>query len=410
MYGENTGGGYGIVGVTNSGSGYAAVSGSNSGSGRGVYGGSAAGVGVFGHSGSSSDAGVSGSNDSAGPGVYGYSNTGPGVYGHSLYDDQAGVYGRHDFYGYGVFGESAGGPGVYGLSYSSSDAGVYGKNTSGSGVAGASSSSSEAGVTGSNDSTGPGVYGTSAGNYGVRGEGDGGGVYGRSTGDISAGVHGESNYGPGVEGYSVLDQGVHGESDEGIGVYGASPIGYGVYGDSSDGYAGYFAGDVHVEGELTKLAGSFKIDHPLDPQNRYLSHSFVESPDMMNIYNGNTMLDGDGAAWVELPAWFEALNGGEEHRSEFRYQLTPIGAPGPNLYIAAEIADNRFRIAGGMPGMKVSWQVTAIRHDPYAETHRIPVEEAKPAEERGTCLYPEACCRPAPAGLGDMVQPPGGAE
>jgi hypothetical protein len=103
--------------------------------------------------------------------------------------------------------------------------------------------------------------------------------------------------------------------------------------------------------------------------------------------------DANGEAWVELPEWFEALN------RDYRYQLTPIGAPGPNLYIAEEIRNNRFKIAGGTPGMKVSWQVTGIRRDPYAETHRIPVEEDKPPEERGTYLHPQAYGQPETMGL-----------
>jgi hypothetical protein len=158
----------------------------------------------------------------------------------------------------------------------------------------------------------------------------------------------------------------------------------GVYVDSAGRYAGNFNGDVRVTGNLSKGGGSFKIDHPLDPQNRYLYHSFVESPDMMNVYNGNVTLDASGEAWVELPTWFEALN------RDYRYQLTPIGTPGPNLYIAQKIRDNRFQIAGGTSGMEVSWQVTGIRHDPYAEAHRIPVEEDKPPEERGTYIHPKA--------------------
>jgi hypothetical protein len=125
------------------------------------------------------------------------------------------------------------------------------------------------------------------------------------------------------------------------------------------------------------------MDHPLDPANQYLSHSFVESPDMMNVYNGNVMLDDKGEAVVELPAYFEALN------RDFRYQLTAIGAPGPNLYIAEEIQNNQFRIAGSSPGTKVSWQVTGIRQDPWANDHRIPVEEPKPEHEQGTYLYPQ---------------------
>jgi hypothetical protein len=149
------------------------------------------------------------------------------------------------------------------------------------------------------------------------------------------------------------------------------------------GRAGFFDGDVEVTGTLTKSGGSFKIDHPLDPENKYLSHSFVESPDMLNVYNGNIALDRNGEAVVQLPDYFEVLN------QDFRYQLTAIGAPGPDLYIAQEIKGNQFKIAGGAAGIKVSWQVTGIRKDPWAERHRIAVEQEKPERERGHYLYPE---------------------
>ena len=149
-------------------------------------------------------------------------------------------------------------------------------------------------------------------------------------------------------------------------------------------FAGNFIGKVNVTGTLTKGGGAFKIDHPLDPANKYLYHSFVESPDMKNIYDGVTKLDGNGEAWVELPEWFEALN------KDFRYQLTAIGSSAPNLYIAEKIANNRFKIAGGIPGLEVSWQVTGIRHDAFAQANRIPVEELKPAEESGKYLHPQA--------------------
>jgi len=103
----------------------------------------------------------------------------------------------------------------------------------------------------------------------------------------------------------------------------------------------------------------------------------------MNVYNGNVPLDAKGEAWVSLPDYFEALN------QDFRYQLTPIGNPGRHiLYIAKEIANNRFKIAGGRPGARVSWQVTGIRHDAYANAHRIQVEEDK-GDKRGTYLHPE---------------------
>jgi hypothetical protein len=174
-------------------------------------------------------------------------------------------------------------------------------------------------------------------------------------------------------------------ADYGISVQGESAIyanslaGHTAYiADSS--YAAEFYGNVYVNGTLSKTAGSFKIDHPLDPANKYLSHSFVESPDMKNIYDGVATLDSNGEAVVNLPAWFEALN------KDFRYQLTSIGAPAPNLYIAEEVSGNHFKIAGGVHGGKASWQVTGVRHDAYAEAHRIPVEEDKPAGLQGTYI------------------------
>ena len=138
-----------------------------------------------------------------------------------------------------------------------------------------------------------------------------------------------------------------------------------------------------IVGSISKSSGSFRIDHPLDPANKYLYHSFVESPDMKNVYDGVAVLNAGGEATVELPDWFDALN------KDFRYQLTAIGAPGPNLYIASEISNNSFKIAGGTAGMKVSWQITGIRDDAYARAYRIKVEENKNDDEIGKYLHPE---------------------
>ncbi len=146
--------------------------------------------------------------------------------------------------------------------------------------------------------------------------------------------------------------------------------------------------NLSVSGTISKGGGSFKIDHPLDPANKYLSHSFVESPDMMNVYNGNIALDASGEAVVVLPEWFEALN------KEFRYQLTCIGGFAP-VFIAEEIGDHRFKIAGGKPGLKISWQVTGIRKDAWANANRIPVEQDKPDKELGSYLHPTLFGQPA---------------
>ena len=149
-----------------------------------------------------------------------------------------------------------------------------------------------------------------------------------------------------------------------------------------------FSGNLTLKGTLTAGAKNFKIDHPLDPKNRYLYHASVESSEMMNIYTGNAILDSNGEAVVALPKWFEAVN------SDFRYQLTAVGSAAPNLHIAQEIAQHQFSIAGGAPGMKVSWQVTGVRHDAFAKAHPMVVEARKSAKDRGHYLHPEAYGEP----------------
>jgi hypothetical protein len=158
------------------------------------------------------------------------------------------------------------------------------------------------------------------------------------------------------------------------------------------GGSGFYAGNLTVTGKLTKGSGSFKIDHPLDPANKYLSHSFVESPDMMNVYNGNVTTDRHGLATVTLPEYFEALNG------DFRYQLTVIGKFAQAI-VARKIAGNRFVIRTSKPGVEVSWQVTGIRHDAYANQYRIPVEEDKAVGEQGYYLHPEVFGQPESKGI-----------
>jgi hypothetical protein len=254
-------------------------------------------------------------------------------------------------------------------------------------------------VDGSDDGVGYGVFGESNSGFGVKGQ---------ST--SAEGVYGDSADGYGVNGYSQSSTGVVGGSRDRLGVAGLSANGAGLYGDSSNDYAAVLNGKVKITGNLEKAGGSFKIDHPLDPTNKYLCHSFVESSDMKNVYDGVVVLDRKGKAEIELPNWFGALN------KDFRYQLTAIGAPGPNLYIAEEISDNttnytsnnknsRFKIAGGTSGMKVSWQVTGIRKDPWANAHRIEVEEDKPAKERGYYLHPDLYGQPEEKGISHLLFP-----
>jgi hypothetical protein len=109
---------------------------------------------------------------------------------------------------------------------------------------------------------------------------------------------------------------------------------------------------------------------------------------MKNVYDGVAVLDAKGEAAVMLPDWFETLNEG------FRYQLTPVGAPAPQLHVADEIAHAQFRIAGGVPGQRVCWLVTGVRKDPWARAHPVVVEEPKTDDERGRYLDPELFGQP----------------
>jgi hypothetical protein len=130
------------------------------------------------------------------------------------------------------------------------------------------------------------------------------------------------------------------------------------------------SGNLHVTGMITGASKNFKIDDPLDPEHKALYHASIESSEMVNLYSGNVILDRKGQAVIRMPEWFEALN------TDFRYQLTTIGRSAP-VYIAQEIQNHEFKIAGGRAGMKVSWQVTGVRHDPWAQAHPMRVEESK---------------------------------
>jgi hypothetical protein len=202
--------------------------------------------------------------------------------------------------------------------------------------------------------------------------------------------------GYGVQGASILPGGVptgvvgFGWSTDNTGVMGWADDGslaYGVWGRSRDGFAGVFSGKVSVTGQLTKASGGFKIDHPIDPENKYLIHSFVESPDMLNVYSGNVETDDAGEAVVELPRYFEALN------QDFTYQLTSIGQF-TQAIVAEEVHENRFSVRTDKPNVKVSWQVTGVRKDPYAALNRIEPEESKSEEEQGLYLHPEVYGQP----------------
>ncbi|MFN0214408.1 MAG: hypothetical protein ACKVT2_09155 [Saprospiraceae bacterium] len=147
-------------------------------------------------------------------------------------------------------------------------------------------------------------------------------------------------------------------------------------------FAGDFVGNVRISGSIAKGSGTFEIDHPLDPANKFLYHSFVESPDMLNIYNGNAQTDANGFATIVLPSYFEAAN------MDFKYQLTCIGQFAQAI-VKEEVSGNKFIIQTDKPNVKVSWQVTGVRNDEFARAHRIVPEVDKKSYEKGKYLYPE---------------------
>lgn len=181
--------------------------------------------------------------------------------------------------------------------------------------------------------------------------------------------------------------------------YGESPYyGYGYgYGQGPYNFvlsnSATVTGTVNVGGTLSKGSGTFAIDHPLDPKNKLLYHSFVESPDAMNIYDGIVVLDEHGSAEIELPNYFLALN------TEYRYLGTAIGEPMPNLFLERAVRKRYFflgtpvlKISGGVSGGKVSWQVTGVRKDPYIVAHPIVTEVKKSPDrvvDQGEYILPE---------------------
>ena len=145
----------------------------------------------------------------------------------------------------------------------------------------------------------------------------------------------------------------------------------------------FTSGDFQVIGTLSKSAGTFKIDHPLDPENKFLIHSFVESPDMMNVYNGNIKTDASGFVKVTLPSYFEAEN------IDFKYQLTIMGREFAQALVYEKISNNEFIIKTDKPNIEVSWQVTGVRNDKYAQQNRIVPEVLKTGNQKGKYLNPE---------------------
>ena len=341
-----------------------------------------------------------------------------GLWGETSSNAGSGIVGEAPALGVYGYASAPGGRGVYGLATSGSgySEGVFGESssTSGTGVHGRASAATGVidGVFGDTSSPqGRGVYGlasaTTGANYGTEFENwstAGGGVCGTANAltGYTYGVYGIANStsGDGVYGLATATTGNaygvlgYSSSASGVGVLGDahaySGINYGVYGvtHSASGYGGFFDGDVHVTGDITKNNCYFLIDHPLDPENRLLRHSCVESPENLLIYRGTVTLNSRGEAQVGLPDYFVALVA--EH--EASVHVTPRGRPFVTGYDWN--VDNSGVVLYGVPNREVSWMVLADRDDPVTRELARPVEENKGPEskycDRGRLLYPSA--------------------
>ena len=355
--------------------------------GSGVMGFSAQGDGTRGDTHSTAKNGIVGTNDGSVKAAPGGAPSGNGVFGFSAVQPASGdigvrasgVFGAHANTGIGVTGTSNQGQGVFGKG----STGVEGEGSSTGVFAGGQQFGVQAvgaiGIQTAGTPSGVGIFAHHQG--AAQGEQQVG------IGDVlKAGKFGVVAYGDsaGVNAFSLHGDAVSAFSQDGVAVAGrttGSPNAIAVHGiapKDTGALAGKFDGDVDVEGKIFKKGGGFKIDHPLAPKEKYLHHSFVESPERKNVYDGIAVLDETGRAVVELPAWFEALN------SDFRYQLTCIGRFAP-VYVSAKLAGNRFTISGGSAGVEVSWQVTGVRIDSWARANPFFVEENKQAVSTAAC-------------------------
>ena len=220
-------------------------------------------------------------------------------------------------------------------------------SAAGFGVSGqvASTATAQAGVYGNNLRTngGHGVWGFGYnGTVGESNYNDGFGVYGSNYGNVDPAI--------GVAGVGVT--GIAGQSTN-------LALSYGVFSYDDGG----ISNQLDVGGNFS-AGGSkaFRIQHPLK-QDMFLKHFCVESPEVLNMYRGNAVLDANGEAIITLPEYFNLIN------INFSYNLTAIGSASPNLHVNKEVEGNSFSVAGGTPGSKISWTIFAERNDQYMQDH-----------------------------------------
>jgi hypothetical protein len=221
------------------------------------------------------------------------------------------------------------------------------------------------------------------------------GVLGRSSSPQGIGVYGHATAFPNGVSYGGFFESA---SRTGTGVFGICTgeigVNYGVRGvaSSASAFAVYGVGNLGASG--TK---SFRIDHPFDPENKYLLHYCSESPMPQNFYVGNVVTDAKGYAWVELPNYFAEIN------ANFKYQLTVVddseSATFVQVKVGRKIRGNRFLIMSSAPNVEISWRVDADRNDLYVRSRKPEDVVEKQGRERGTYQHPELYGMPKERGM-----------
>jgi hypothetical protein len=327
------------------------------------------GIGVRGEGGFYGVQGISQITGSANYGVSGYATSNGYSYGLTGYAGDNGTSGGNK---YGAYTQATGGTDNYGL-YATVPALIAGNGT------GVYALGKQTGVYGQADSASASQTDWMGANLGykeaigVMGKGN---ALGNPSSTSNVGVAGSATSTGNWFNVGVFGEAVNAGANYAI--FGRAPV-------AASSYAGYFIGNVNISGNIAKSSGTFKIDHPQDPANKYLIHSFVESPDMMNVYNGNITTDANGNATVSLPSYFEAEN------KDFKYQLTVVdnSADFVMAKVSEKVSNNTFKIKTSKPNVEVSWQVTGVRQDAYANAHRIVDVVDKAPEDKGYYIHPE---------------------
>lgn len=206
-------------------------------------------------------------------------------------------------------------------------------------------------------------------------------IYGEATGAL----------GVGISGYGV-NTGILANSFAGNGILAETggPNSYAVRGTAPAGGTGHA---VFASGTLAASGNkSMMIDHPDDPENKYLLQFCTEGDTPQLQYRGTVKLNANGAAVVDLPPYFDKIN------RDPICQLTAVGASMPGLYVAEKVKGNQFRIAGGKPGGEVFWTVIGIRNDRFVQRYGAQTERFKPQDKQGTYLQPELYGKPKEMG------------